>query len=215
MKKSKRFYGIRKKLVIFTILAAILPLGIMGLVLAGSINRNVTDLNLENYSHSNSKMIGNYQMMVQGFDELTRNYITNSYIQKSLERKELLPQDKAYVNRSLWYSNNQYAEYGIFLDNKGNEYFANKVITDVNPEDILSTELSRALADNYSLTRIMYSTVLINGQKDSGIFLVRNIRHMEQNVSPGILIIKLNQDFYNNIFFDVNQKSLRYMQWLL
>ena len=207
MKKSKRFYGIRKKLVIFTILAAILPLGIMGVVLAGSINRNVTDLNLENYSHSNSKMIGNYQMMVQGFDELTRNYITNSYIQKSLERKELLPQDKAYVNRSLWYSNNQYAEYGIFLDNKGNEYFANKVITDVNPEDILSTELSRALADNYSLTRIMYSTVLINGQKDSGIFLVRNIRHMEQNVSPGILIIKLNQDFYNNIFFDVNQKS--------
>ena len=39
MKKSKRFYGIRKKLVIVTILAAILPLGIMGVVLAGSINR--------------------------------------------------------------------------------------------------------------------------------------------------------------------------------
>ena len=95
MKNSKQFYGIRKKLVVFTILAAILPLGIMGVVLAGSINRNVTELNLENYSHSNSKMIGNYQMMEQGFDELTRSYITNSYIQKSLERKELLPQDKA------------------------------------------------------------------------------------------------------------------------
>lgn len=30
MKNSKQFYGIRKKLVVFTILAAILPLGIMG-----------------------------------------------------------------------------------------------------------------------------------------------------------------------------------------
>ncbi|QBE97256.1 Sensor histidine kinase YehU [Blautia producta] len=207
MKKSKKFYGIRKKLVIFTILAAILPLGIMGVVLAGSINRNVTDLNLENYSHSNSKMIGNYQMMVLGFDELTRNYITNSYIQKSLERKELLPQDKAYVNRSLWYANNQYTEYGIFIDNKGNEYFSNKVITGINPEDILSEELSEALADNYSLTQIMYSTIDLNGQDDSGVFLVRNIRHMEQNVEPGILIIKLNQEFYDNIFFDVNQSS--------
>ena len=48
MKNSKQFYGIRKKLVVFTILAAILPLGIMGVVLAGSINRNVTELNLEN-----------------------------------------------------------------------------------------------------------------------------------------------------------------------
>ena len=115
MKKSRRFYGIRKKLVIFTILAAILPLGIMGVVLAGSINRNVTKLNLENYSHNSSKMLGNYQMMLQGFDELTRNHITNAYIQKSLERKELLPQDKAYVNRSLWYSDNQYTEYGYSL----------------------------------------------------------------------------------------------------
>ena len=43
MKNSKQFYGIRKKLVVFTILAAILPLGIMGVVLAGSINRNVTE----------------------------------------------------------------------------------------------------------------------------------------------------------------------------
>lgn len=207
MKNSKQFYGIRKKLVVFTILAAILPLGIMGGVLAGSINRNVTELNLENYSHSNSKMIGNYQMMEQGFDELTRSYITNSYIQKSLERKELLPQDKAYVNRSLWYPNNQYTEYGIFIDNKGNEYFSNKVIENVNPEDILSEELSEALKDNYSLTKIMYSTINRNGQEDSGIFLVRNIRHMEQNVSPGVLIVKLNQDFYDNIFFDVNQHT--------
>ena len=191
MKNSKQFYGIRKKLVVFTILAAILPLGIMGGVLAGSINRNVTELNLENYSHSNSKMIGNYQMMEQGFDELTRSYITNSYIQKSLERKELLPQDKAYVNRSLWYPNNQYTEYGIFIDNKGNEYFSNKVIENVNPEDILSEELSEALKDNYSLTKIMYSTINRNGQEDSGIFLVRNIRHMEQNVSPGVLICLL------------------------
>lgn len=87
MKNNKRFYGIRKKLVVFTILAAILPLGIMGVVLAGSINKNVTDLNMENYSHSNSKMIGNYQMMEQGFDELTRNYITNTYIQKSLREE--------------------------------------------------------------------------------------------------------------------------------
>ena len=207
MKNNKRFYGIRKKLVIFTILAAILPLGIMGVVLAGSINKNVTDLNMENYSHSNSKMIGNYQMMEQGFDELTRNYITNTYIQKSLERRELLPQDQVYVNRSLWYSNNQYTEYGIFIDNKGNEYFANKVISNVKPEDILSEELRDALSDNYSLTKIMYSTIDRNGQEDSGIFLVRNIRHMEQNVEPGILIVKLNQDFYDNIFFDINKHA--------
>ena len=207
MKNNKRFYGIRKKLVIFTILAAILPLGIMGVVLAGSINKNVTDLNMENYSHSNSKMIGNYQMMEQGFDELTRNYITNTYIQKSLERRELLPQDQVYVNRSLWYSNNQYTEYGIFIDNKGNEYFANKVISNVKPEDILSEELREALSDNYSLTKIMYSTIDRNGQEDSGIFLVRNIRHMEQNVEPGILIVKLNQDFYDNIFFDINKHA--------
>lgn len=207
MKNNKRFYGIRKKLVIFTILAAILPLGIMGVVLAGSINKNVTDLNMENYSHSNSKMIGNYQMMEQGFDELTRNYITNTYIQKSLERRELLPQDQVYVNRSLWYSNNQYTEYGIFIDNKGNEYFANKVISNVKPEDILSEELQEALSDNYSLTKIMYSTIDRNGQEDSGIFLVRNIRHMEQNVEPGILIVKLNQDFYDNIFFDINKHA--------
>ncbi len=207
MKNSKKFYGIRKKLVVFTILAAILPLGIMGVILAGSINRNVTDLNLENYSHSNSKMIGNYQMMEQGFDELTKNYITNSYIQKSLEKKELLPQDKAYVNRSLWYPNNQYTEYVIFIDNKGNEYFSNQVIEDVNPEDILSGELWEALQDSYSMTKIMYSTINLNGKEDSGIFLVRNIRHMEQNVSPGILIVKLNQDFYDNIFFDVNRHT--------
>ena len=81
------------------------------------------------------------------------------------------------------------------------------MIENVNSEDILSEELSEALKDNYSLTKIMYSTINRNGQEDSGIFLVRNIRHMEQNVSPGVLIVKLNQDFYDNIFFDVNQHT--------
>lgn len=30
---------------------------------------------------------------------------------------------------------------------------------------------------------------------------------MEQNVEPGILIVKLNQDFYDNIFFDINKHA--------
>lgn len=74
---------------------------------------------------------------------------------------------------------------GYSLIIMGNEYFSNKIITGVDSEDILSEGLKEALADNYSKTKIMYSTINLDGKEDSGVFLVRNIRHMEQNVDPG------------------------------
>lgn len=205
MKNKKKFYGIRNQIIVFTVLSAILPLGMMGILLAYSINGKVTELNVEKYLYNNSKMLGNYQIMEQSFEELTRSYITNAYIQKSLAQRILLPQDQMYVNRSLWYINNPYSEYGIFIDNKGNEYASARVTPSVDVKDVLSEELYDALQNSYASLKIMYSTIVTRGKEDSGIFLVRNIRHLEKNVDPGILIIKLNRDFYKNIFMDVDK----------
>lgn len=84
--KKRRFYGIQKKLILYTLLASILPLSITGLILGSSINERVTKLNLENYTYSNTRMLSNYQLILKGFEELTEGYITNPYIQRSLEQ---------------------------------------------------------------------------------------------------------------------------------
>lgn len=179
--------GIRKKLVIFTILA-ILPLGIMGVVLAGSINKNVTDLNMENYSHSNSKMIGNYQMMEQGFDERPELY--HQHIYPEILGEELLPQDQVYVNRSLWYSTINIQEWDIYWQ-QGNEYFANKVISNVKPEDILSEELRK----RFRIIIPWQRSCTVRSIKRTGRFrhlFVRNIRHGTER-RTGNTDRKLNQ----------------------
>ncbi len=198
--KKRRFYGIQKKLILYTLLASILPLSITGLILGSSINERVTKLNLENYTYSNTRMLSNYQLILKGFEELTEGYITNPYIQRSLEQQPLLPQEQAYVNRSLWFTNNQYAEYCFFLDNKENGYFLNQVIPGIRPQDILSEEMQRALEADYAKPLLLYSEIKIAGEAQKGLFLVRNIRHMERNVPPGVLIIKVEDQFFQDMF---------------
>ena len=203
MNKHRWLYGIRKKLIIFTVLTAILPLGILGVTLVGFINKIVTELNIQNFSYRNSTMTGNYKVMVKGFEELTRGYIANNYIQKSLENTKLLFQEETYIKRSLWYPDNRYMEYGIYIDNKGNQYYDNTLTPNQKPEDILSEEIQNALHGSYAGMQILYSSVRVNGWKDRGIFLARNIRHTDLSVEPGILIIKLNQEFYTDLFRDI------------
>lgn len=212
--KKKRFYGIREKITLFTILAAILPLSITGIVLTTMINKRVTQLNIENYTYNSTKIIDNYELILKSFEELSTGYVTNTYIQKSLESGELLPEDEMYVNRSLWYPNNSYAEYCIYLDNKGNKYYRNQIQRNVELEELLPAEMIQALGQDYARAKLLYGSIK-NGQEiQKGIFLIRNVRHMERDVEPGILIVKVNEQFYQDIFADI-KKHPELSAWML
>lgn len=203
--KKKRFYGIREKMILFTILVAILPLSIVGIVLTTMINKRVTRLNMENYTYSSTKAIDNYELILKSFEELSIGYITNTYIQKTLEPGELLPEDEMYVNRGLWYHNNPYAEYCIYLDNKGNKYYRNQIQRNVELEELLPEEMIQALGEDYARAKLLYGSIQ-NGQEiQKGIFLIRNVRHMERDVEPGVLIVKVNEQFYQDIFADMKE----------
>lgn len=201
-------------MIIFTVLIAIFPLGIMGAVLANVINKQVIRLSIENYTYVNEKAMSNYQLILKSFEDLSVNYIVNSYIQKSLEKGKLLPQDEMYVNRGLWYTNNPYAEYCIYLDNKGNEYDGSRVYRNVGPQDILPKEILELLKEDYAIPKLVYGTIQKNQISEKGIFMVRNIHHMERSVDHGILIIKANEQFYKDIFADI-QKDENISCWML
>ncbi len=203
--KRKRLYGIRKKLIIFTVLAALLPLSVTGIILGSVINRQVTELNLENYTYSNTKMVNNFALIQKSLEELSEGYIASAYIQRSLEQQPLSPQEQAYVNRSLWYSNNQYADTCFFLDNKQNGYFYNRVAAGIRREELLPQEIQKMLAADYARPILCYSRLEIEGKPQEGLFLLRNIRHMDRNVPPGLLIVKAGSKFYQDVFVDIEK----------
>lgn len=211
---KKWFYGIRGKMILFTVLAAILPLSVMGIVLGSVINKQVSRLNMENYTYNSMKIMTNYTLIVKSFEELSTRYITDTYIQKTLLPGKLSPEEEMYVNRGLWYPNNPYAEYCIYLDNKGNKYYGNQVQRNVKWEDVLSADMLQVLEADYARPKLVYGTIR-NGEKaEEGMFLIRNVRYMEKNAEKGILIVKVNEQFYHDIFINIKEHS-ELSAWLL
>lgn len=207
MKKLKIFnrYGFQQKLLSYSLFILVITLLAVIISVSIVINKYIKDFTIDKYKYVNIKLKNEIEDRYIKSDELTKEYITNSYIQKTLLKTPLNDLERSNVQRIL-----SYAEYVdmtnlLYIDNKGVIY--QEAPFDFNYKNFLESDLYKALGTDYSKVKWTWQTDLLFGTGKKALFIERYIRHIELSVNPGIMIIKLNQDFFKNIIDSVESPN--------
>lgn len=202
------FFGIKKK----AILTISLIFGIVFFLTYLGINRIVKKNTLEfltdQYTYLNDKILDAFGNVYDELDELSGNFITNEYVQKTLTNQEISAADKEMLEKTLSYYNKSFLDSYAVLDNKGNLYSPKSV--ELDKETFQNSTLYKSLGDEYSKTRLVWTRDVIFGTNEMSFFTVRYIHEMNSDHEAGVLILKLNDRIMEAVRENVTDKELAY-----
>lgn len=211
MKKQeikKAFFGIRKQVVwVVTVVCGIIFL----LTYAGVnyvVKDNISDFLTEQYSYLNDKLIGAFNNTYSELDELTADFVTNEYVQQTLKNTPLDSTDREMLRKTLSYYNKSFLDSYLVVDNKENFYSLKDVWTDY--EEFEESEICRALGEEYSRTKILWTRDTLFGSNEMSFFTVRYIREMDSRHEPGVLVLKLKDSIMDEVRSVIDNRELVY-----
>lgn len=193
---KKYFYGIGKKLWVYTSLLLVISalLTISGIIFV--ITTSEKSRIREQYVSKTEYMYDMFDSAYENLDALTADLVTNEYIQKSLTEKRLSGYDYEMINRTLFYLNNEYIAHYYYFDNQNNLYAQRK--SDLQKEDVKETQIAKAMDSSYAKTNLMYLDTSILGEEGERFVVGRYMHHLTQNREPGIVLLVLKESFFSD-----------------
>ncbi|MEE1073548.1 MAG: hypothetical protein U0L26_14420, partial [Cellulosilyticum sp.] len=179
---KRRFYGIRKRLLIYSLGSIIIIMSLVVGLISKIVEQHIKDLTIEKYQYLNEKVIAKISNSFQASDELFKKYIDHSAIQATLENRKIDERDKKEVQRMLAYIDFPNMNRAAYIDNKGNVYGAKLVC--FNYMQFVKSDLYKVLDGTYSTTKWRWQKDSLFGMEDEALFMMRYIRHMEYASNP-------------------------------
>lgn len=189
MKRKRK--GFQRKIFGIMMLIVMLTVVIFTLFFSGYVRKLSVNMMLERYENKIQFLSDIFTNYYDGIDSDMDNFIVNEYVQKSLTNSTMDTLEKEMVIKALSLLGNQ-GDYYLYIDNKGNVY-SQKTITGENVID--TEELSGLLGEDYSKTKLIWMEDSYFGGSGKRLFACRFIRPVNQNYAPGILLIRLKQDY--------------------
>lgn len=201
-------YGISRKL----LLAETVGLGLLFLTAYLLVIQYVKvdryDTLTQQYEYINDRLMMAFEQTYEEIEQLTSEYILNDYVQKSLTNQKLSYSDVEMLKKTLTYYNDSFLDYYMVLDNKGNVYSHKNVVIDT--ETFKNSYIYQSLGDEYSQTKILWTTDVVFGSYEMSFFAVRYIHGLNSVHEPGIVILKLNDNFLNEVLRSIDNNQLFY-----
>lgn len=204
----KYFYGIRKKI----LLTVTLILSILFVVTYAGINQIVKANAYESlsgqYAYLNDRILMSFEKIQDDLDQLTSDFILNTYVQKSLTNQPFTASDVEMMKKGLAFLNRSFLDYYVILDNKGNMYSPRNI--SLNFDTFQNSTIYKSLGEEYSKTKLLWTRDVIFGTNEMSFFVVRYIHEMNSPHKPGILILKLNDSILDDIKDSITDDRLMY-----
>lgn len=204
----KYFYGFRKKI----LLTVTLILSILFFVTYVGINQivkvNTYDSLSGQYAYLNDKILVAFEKIQDDLDQLTSDFILNTYVQKSLTNQSFTASDVEMMKKGLAFLNRSFLDYYLILDNKGNMYSPRNI--SLNLDTFEKSAIYKSLGEEYSKTKLLWARDVIFGTNEMCFFVVRYIHEMNSPHEPGVLILKLNDSILDNIRDSITDDRLMY-----
>ena len=188
---KKKFYGIRRKLLIYSLGSIILIISLVVILITSIIGRNIRKLTIEKYQYINEKVISRIENNFKASDELFKKYINHSAVQATLENSVLKTEHNDEVQRMLTYVDFEDMTRAVYVNNKGNTYGARLIC--FNYKQFIESDLHKVLENTYSTTKWSWQKDTLFGMEDESLFIIRYIRHQEYPVEPGVMILKMRK----------------------
>lgn len=188
--KIKR-YGFQNKIMSVLTEIVLLTSFIITLFFTYSIRNITVEMMVERYENKNQRIMEVFRTYYDGIDQNIDNFIMNEPVQKSLTKAQLNPLDREMVVRALALLG-EGTDYYLYIDNKDNLY--TQRMLSGRTADIKELWLPY-LEGTYSKTKLVWMEDQIFEGSGQYLFAGRYIRPINQNHPPGMLMIRLKQDY--------------------
>lgn len=156
-----------------------------------SIREITVEMMVERYENKNQQIMEVFKTYYDGIDRNMDNFIMNQPVQKSLTNAPLTPLDREMVVRALTLLG-EGTDYYLYIDNKENLYTQRMLSGD---SKAIREPWLPLLEGTYSKTKLVWMEDRIFEGSGQYLFAGRYIRPLNQNHSPGILMVRLRQDY--------------------
>ena len=198
MIKEKMKSGIQRKFMTYSVVLLVLSLFLSSIGVWVFIQKNMSAVIIDKYEFMNEKMGRTLDNLFQKTNEITAECIVYEDVQKSLIEDGLADVEKNALSKYFAYIDlENVAEY-CYVDNQKNVY--TRSYSKRTWEDFQNSGFGNLLGKEYAKTKWIWTEDTLFGRGGSALFVGRYIRSMEYAHEPGMLFLKMDPEFLENIF---------------
>lgn len=213
MKRRKfslgRMDGIQGRFLTYTLMVLMLALMLSGLCVGIVMHRTIRQSSLEQYFYANDRISMRLKEQYEKSDALMKRCIANPEFQNSLLNREATLTEKQFLEQFLAYLDMDYLQNYFYIDNKGNIY--GKPYQTLSYQEFLQSGFTRYLGEEYSSTKWFIEEDRLFRTEELSLFIGRYIRNMDYAHEPGILLLKMDAEFFDTLLSEVRESECCYL----
>lgn len=200
MTGKKKIWGIQKKILTYTALLLLLALFLSCVGVAGYSQRKLEAVTTDKYNFLCEKSGLSLQALYERTDKATEDCIKYEDVQKSLGAGYMNGAQKSALSKYFSYIDlNNVSEY-CYVDNKKNLY--TKPYCKISYHDFRKSGIEDFLGDDYAVTKWFFTEDTLFGTGEMSLFVGRYVHNMDFAHEPGVLIFKMDEDFFSGLTGD-------------
>ena len=196
--------GIHKIVLIYTVGMLLFVLVTVTVFVNIIIHNYMQDVAKERYEYVNEKMRAALENCYKESDDLTAEYISNSYIQKSLENQLLSKLDYSLLKKTLSFISFNDLNNIFYMDNKGTVY--TRINNSFDADCLYQSDLYQALGNDYSKTKWIWQKDTLFGTDTEALFIGRFVRHMDYSHDPGVFFLKMSSEYFEHMLAGIEKE---------
>lgn len=205
---KKVFYpSILRKMIAVFVSIILVPLLVLSIITNKIFSEYTISVLISNLNYSSEKINNDFKSFVESIDKLTLDIVYNEFIQLSLQEETENYKTYVFINRFLGMLHTENIRSIIYVDNKGQIFSTDKIIRH-RKEDLINSKIYSKIKNTYGKLVWSFNKDDLNPDDDSYyIFAGRYVQHLDMDIEPGFLIIKIDLRILRNFLFKGNTEE--------
>lgn len=204
------FYGIRKQLLLYSIILIIVVVLIFLYIAAEVIHKERKMMESQCISVT-EKLAAGFEQFYEQMDVITEELITDTYIQNSMAKESMTITERENLEEIISHKTNDSIKYYFYVSNKGSVY-SNKNVT-LDKDAFGESRLYRELSEDYAKLHFVWSDEKIFGVDGKHLYVCRNIQNIERIEEEEKLYFLVNDEKLSDIMTKETDLELSYLMF--
>ena len=200
MKKKEKRSGIQIRYLKYTVCLLLSAMVLCGTGVGWVVQKNQETVMMDNYNTMCENLGAAMDLLFEKTDEATADCIVYDGVQKSLRKAAMSRTQRSALSRYFAFINlDDVAEY-YYVDNKKNVY--TRSYSKLTYHKFRESDMEKFLQGTYATTTWFWTKDTLFGTGKDALFIGRYIRNMNYEHEPGMLFLKMDPVFFQNITGD-------------
>lgn len=200
MKKREKRSGIQIRYLKYTVCLLLSAMVLCGTGVGWVVQKNQETVMMDNYNTICENLGAAMDLLFDKTDEATADCIVYDGVQKSLRKSAMSRTQRSALSRYFAFINlDDVAEY-CYVDNKKNVY--TRSYSKLTYHKFRESDMEKFLQGTYATTTWFWTKDTLFGTGKDALFIGRYIRNMNYEHEPGMLFLKMDPVFFQNITGD-------------